>query len=210
MGNHFLGAISIEKMLLAGFVALATLLVILRLWRALKSWHALRQASTNAKTKAVLPSKSPPIEPPKVSVAVPLAMIEPALIAPSPKTYRSTATRPEPARPQREQEDGVLPPEALLERAQHRIAAGAFEDAAAQLRLCVRLAAKQKLPAVEAKARMNLGDLARSNGDLTTACEHWQMARSLYTDLKRHAEQLDAEQRMETAGCPTDWVLNQF
>ena len=67
-----------------------------------------------------------------------------------------------------------------------------------------------KQPGTEAMARLELGDLARACGDLTTACEHWQMARALFTDLKRPAETVAAEKRMESAGCPTDWVLNQF
>lgn len=113
-------------------------------------------------------------------------------------------------RPRSTPEDTTLSPETLLVRAQDRLAAGALDDAAVQLRLCVRFASKMKQPAIEAVARLELGDLARASGDLTTACEHWQIARALFTDLKRTAEMVAAEKRMESAGCPTDWVLNQF
>ena len=74
----------------------------------------------------------------------------------------------------------------------------------------MRLASKLKQPVIEAAARLELGDLARASGDLTTACEHWQMARTLFTTLRRTSDALTAEKRMERARCPSDWVLNQF
>lgn len=101
-------------------------------------------------------------------------------------------------------------PASLLARAHEHLAAGAHEEAATQLRACARLASKLKDVAVEAVARLELGDLAQSHGDMTTACEHWQLARSLYTELKRADEATRAAKRMEKAGCPTDWVLTKF
>lgn len=59
-------------------------------------------------------------------------------------------------------------------------------------------------------ARIELGDLAHHEGDLTTACEHWQIARQLFADLNRADEQKKVEDRMRCNGCPTDWVLNNF
>ncbi len=101
-------------------------------------------------------------------------------------------------------------PASLLARAHEHLAAGAHEEAADQLRACAQLASKLKEVAIEAVARLELGDLARSHGDMTTACEHWQLARSLYAELKRVDEVTAAVKRMEKAGCPTDWVLTKF
>ena len=101
-------------------------------------------------------------------------------------------------------------PEGLLARAHALLATGADDEAAVQLRACARLASRLKVPAVEAVARLELGDLCQSHGDMTTACEHWQIARALYGDLKRAEEATAAEKRMEKAGCPTDWVLTKF
>lgn len=61
-----------------------------------------------------------------------------------------------------------------------------------------------------AKARLELGDITQSEGDLTTACEHWQMARALFEQAAHADERHDAEARMQTHGCPTDWVLTDF
>jgi hypothetical protein len=129
--------------------------------------------------------------------------------APPVLTVVPKSNRPRP-KVVREVDDQVLSPETLLERAHVHLAAGASEEAAAQLRLCVRLASKLKQPAIEAAARLELGDLARASGDLTTACEHWQMARALYAALRRDIDTRAAELRMERARCPSDWVLNQF
>lgn len=101
-------------------------------------------------------------------------------------------------------------PVSLLAKAHELLGAGDHEEAAVQLRACARLASKLNDVAVEAVARLELGDLARSHGDMTTACEHWQLARSLYGELRRVDEAKLAENRMEKAGCPTDWVLTKF
>lgn len=63
---------------------------------------------------------------------------------------------------------------------------------------------------IHAKARLALGDLAHAGGDLTTACEHWQIARALYLELKLGADHEAVENRMRCNGCPTDWVLTDF
>jgi len=63
---------------------------------------------------------------------------------------------------------------------------------------------------VQAFARMNLGDLSYADGDLTTACEHWQLARDLYGECGELDMASSVEERMDKNQCPTDWVLNQF
>lgn len=101
-------------------------------------------------------------------------------------------------------------PEGLLEKAHTLLASGDHEAAMVQLRACARLASKMDLHAIEAVARLELGDIAGSHGDMTTACEHWQIARSLYSKMQKLADAAAAAQRMEKAGCPTDWVLTGF
>jgi hypothetical protein len=64
--------------------------------------------------------------------------------------------------------------------------------------------------AAHAEARIELAESAFRAGDLTSACEQWQMARmALLRDgqTERHAS---VEKRMRENGCPTDWVLTGF
>jgi tetratricopeptide (TPR) repeat protein len=63
---------------------------------------------------------------------------------------------------------------------------------------------------VHAEARLELADAAYRAGDLTTACEHWQLARAaLLDDGQRDASAL-IDKHMRDNGCPTDWVLTDF
>jgi tetratricopeptide (TPR) repeat protein len=91
------------------------------------------------------------------------------------------------------------------ERANGRVA-----EAAEALRKAIRLSAKLDLKDAHAAARLELGDLVGEQGDLTTACEHWQIARGLFYEIKSPGELAAAEKRMRQNGCPTDWVLNDF
>jgi hypothetical protein len=64
--------------------------------------------------------------------------------------------------------------------------------------------------AAHAEARIELAESAFRSGDLTSACEQWQIARmALLKDgqSERHAS---IEKRMRENGCPTDWVLTGF
>jgi hypothetical protein len=97
-----------------------------------------------------------------------------------------------------------------LSYAQAEIAAGHPESAAEHLRSSVRAATRTRNVAVQAEARLELAELARAAGDLTTACEHWQIARALFHDLKLDARRGETERLMQQHGCPTDWVLNDF
>jgi hypothetical protein len=78
------------------------------------------------------------------------------------------------------------------------------------LRRTIRVAAEIGHKELQGEARLDLGDDARAAGDLTTACEHWQLARSLFEEAKLPAKQEAAADRMRRFGCPTDWVLNDF
>lgn len=62
----------------------------------------------------------------------------------------------------------------------------------------------------QAVARASLGEISFADGDLTTACEHWQLARDLFRDCGEHDMAEEVEERMSANQCPTDWVLNEF
>ncbi len=101
-------------------------------------------------------------------------------------------------------------PELYFSLAKCRIEAGEASDAEELLRKCIRGAARLQRKVVHARARVALGDLAHDNGDATTACEHWQIARALYFELKQSHDHDAVEMRMLKNGCPTDWVLTDF
>ncbi|CAA2140654.1 hypothetical protein [Hyphomicrobium sp. ghe19] len=65
-------------------------------------------------------------------------------------------------------------------------------------------------PGAHAAARLALGEAAHSAGDLTTACEQWQMARTAYLQAGEAEHHARIEKRMRDNGCPTDWVLTDF
>ena len=94
--------------------------------------------------------------------------------------------------------------------AQRHLQDGEPAEAADLLRKCIRTAARAPHKAVHAKARLVLGDISHAEGDLTTACEHWQIARAIFHELNDKRDHAEAEQRMLSNGCPTDWVLTDF
>lgn len=101
-------------------------------------------------------------------------------------------------------------PGLYLALAQCRLDDGEASQAEDLLRKCLRGGAPSQHKATHAKARLALGDLAQAAGDATTACEHWQIARALFHELKQPEDHQAAEQRMLRNGCPTDWVLTDF
>lgn len=94
--------------------------------------------------------------------------------------------------------------------AQRMIETGETAKAQELLQRSIRDAATAKQDEVHARARVVLGDLAHKDGDLTTACEHWQIARALFVELKQDGDHESVEARMLRNGCPTDWVLTDF
>ncbi len=106
-------------------------------------------------------------------------------------------------------EKGRLPG-LYLSLAQCRIEAGETAAAADLLRKSILGAVGAQLKDTHARARLVLGDLAHRSGDLTTACEHWQIARALFHELKQGRDHEAVESRMLRNGCPTDWVLTDF
>ncbi len=61
-----------------------------------------------------------------------------------------------------------------------------------------------------AAARVALAEAAQRAGDLTTACEQWQMAKTAYLKAGETGHHDSVEKRMRENGCPTDWVLTDF
>lgn len=107
-------------------------------------------------------------------------------------------------------EDIAALPALFLAHGREEIANGNTEAGGDHLRSCIRWAAKTKNPALEAEARVELAELARAAEDLTTACEHWQIARALFHKLARESDLAATEEAMRAHGCPTDWVLTDF
>ena len=64
--------------------------------------------------------------------------------------------------------------------------------------------------AMHAEARLELAEVAYRAGDLTTACEHWQIARTALQDDGQASGAAAVDKRMRDNGCPTDWVLTDF
>lgn len=83
-------------------------------------------------------------------------------------------------------------------------------EAANDVRGGLILALQQGQKLSQAHARVALGDLCKAGSDLTTACEHWQLARDIFAELKETQSRKDVETRIRQNGCPTDWVLNEF
>lgn len=101
-------------------------------------------------------------------------------------------------------------PRLYLDEARLLVLSGDAAQAADRLRKSLRSSARLGLKLEHARARLELGDIASSQGDLTTACEHWSIARGLLYELKRSDDIKKAEDRIRNNGCPTDWVLNDF
>ena len=100
-------------------------------------------------------------------------------------------------------------PDPYLALAQSRINDGAASEGEELLRKILRSTGPGSRDS-HAKARVLLGDMAQANGDLSTACEHWQMARALFYELDQKGDHASVEVRMLKNGCPTDWVLTDF
>ena len=61
-----------------------------------------------------------------------------------------------------------------------------------------------------AEARLQLGEAAYATGDLASACEQWQLARTAFLADGQKEQHARVEKRMRDNGCPTDWVLTDF
>jgi hypothetical protein len=108
-----------------------------------------------------------------------------------------------------ERDDVALSRDSVL-LAKLLIARSARSEAAALLQSAALVARRAKLPVVHAQARIELADLARSDGDMTSACEHWQMAKLMFHETGRRMDQDRMADLMRQNRCPTDWILTNF
>lgn len=97
-----------------------------------------------------------------------------------------------------------------LDLARRKLASGDPESARGLLLDSVRAATAASQRETHARARQELGEIAHAAGDLTMACEHWQIARKLFHETGLTSEHAIVEARMLANGCPTDWVLTDF
>jgi hypothetical protein len=105
--------------------------------------------------------------------------------------------------------DGELA-ELYLRKARDAVSAGDVSGATGLLRQSIGYAQQAGNASIHADARLDLADIAREAGDLTTACEHWQIARKLFIDTSCKDRLAEADALMLRHGCPTDWVLTDF
>lgn len=97
-----------------------------------------------------------------------------------------------------------------LDLAQQHRDAGDETARLSALRSAAGLAAQHGPHAAHAKARLELAEAAYAAGDLTGACEQWQMARMALHEAGDRTAQAGVDKRMRDNGCPTDWVLTDF
>lgn len=86
----------------------------------------------------------------------------------------------------------------------------ARDEAAALLQSAALSARRAKLPVLHAEARIELAQLAHGDGDMTSACEHWQMAKVMFHETGQRPDQDRISDLMRQHRCPTDWVLTNF
>ncbi len=101
-------------------------------------------------------------------------------------------------------------PGLYLSLARWRLESEEMSAAEELLRKCILAATTGDQKDWHARGRLALGDIALGKGDPVTACEHWQIARSLFRELDLSQEHDAVEARMRRNGCPTDWVLTDF
>jgi tetratricopeptide (TPR) repeat protein len=97
-----------------------------------------------------------------------------------------------------------------LSLGQWRSQQGDARGAADFFRKCIRSATSAGLKEPHAQARVALGDIAQASSDPSTACEHWQIARLLFHELRQTGAYEAVDERMQRNKCPTDWVLTDF
>lgn len=97
-----------------------------------------------------------------------------------------------------------------LEVARLHKAAGDYSAYLVALRSAAGTAAQFGPRAAHAEARLALAEAAFEAGDLTGACEQWQMARVALQEDGQKAAYAQTDKRMRDNGCPTDWVLTDF
>ncbi len=94
--------------------------------------------------------------------------------------------------------------------AEQRRTLGLEKEAQSALRSAAGIGSQHGPGHVHAAARIALAEAALDHGDLTAACEQWQLARTAFQRDGKADEADDIDRRMRANGCPTDWVLTDF
>jgi hypothetical protein len=161
-----------------------------------------------------------------VSVIISAPTVEFASVTPQPDSAEAVSppTPPTPLISEADQEgallltiaaakavdDDAVVSSASVELARLLIARSARQDASQHLHAAVVAARRSNLPGTHAAARIELAELAYRDGDLTTACEHWQMAKLMFHETGRRTDRDRVADVMRQHRCPTDWVLTNF
>lgn len=87
---------------------------------------------------------------------------------------------------------------------------GRLGEATSLFRKTLAVSTNNDMDEISAGARYELGNLAKANNDLLSACENWQIARTLYEQLGEKKKVRELDNIMTDAQCPSDWVLNKF
>lgn len=97
-----------------------------------------------------------------------------------------------------------------LDLARRQAAEGNLSARMASLRSAAGYGALHGPKATHAEVRLELAEAAYAGGDLTSACEQWQIARTAFQEAGLADAHARVERRMSENGCPTDWVLTDF
>jgi hypothetical protein len=98
----------------------------------------------------------------------------------------------------------------LLAKGQSLLKSGNTRDGAKALRAAIVVAVENGMADIHALARLELAEIARADGDLTTACEHWHLAKTQFAENNRKDSVASTDKHMKDHGCPTEWVLTDF
>ncbi|MGQ0456627.1 MAG: hypothetical protein ACT4OU_06160 [Hyphomicrobium sp.] len=174
-------------------------------------WVGARRHKARARQVIIAPAA----EPSNVKVKLTMSMLDAAPLksrtSPPPvdaKARKADAQRR--IKTASETIDGPKLPAIYLELADALKSLGDDDARMTALRSAAGLAAKHGVRKEHARARLELAEAAVATGDLTSACEQWQLARSALIEDGATAEAARVDQRMRDTGCPTDWVLTDF
>lgn len=203
------------------FVFATLIALIARLRRSAKTKRIARQTTEVAAQKIVtaVPAAALPRDMPNAvqNAAANAVLRQTTVDEPRPNPLVAPTIAADPIAALQSQIDNVMkvqPNNTLaplfLEMARHHKAVGDEAAYLAALRSAAGLGAQHGPRAAHAEARLQLAEAAFNAGDLTGACEQWQMARDALRDDGQKDAHARVEQRMRDNGCPTDWVLTDF
>lgn len=99
---------------------------------------------------------------------------------------------------------------AEIDQARETWTSGEISQGQLLLQQVIIAARQRKDMRTEARARIELAAISEAEGDATSACEHFQIARQLYLDAQAPNSAHRVEASMRKLGCPSGWVLEGF